>query len=283
MSIRRLLTYVLLAAPVLSGADKPADKTLEILREVGDLQDQLKAFQKSLTARLMDLDQANAEHARAAAAQAEKAVGAISDRVAKGFQDQQDQQGKTLAEVAAVGSQLHSVAGDLDTMRQAMNDLTASVSKLATQVNDLTTAVKALQAAAPAVTATQAPQISASDLWSTAETDRLGGKFELALQEYTEFVARFGDSPQAPDAQYYIGSVHYSNREWDDAVKAFDQLLQAHPDTKRAAEALYYKGDSLARSGHWPEADTTLKELRKRFPTSPLAKQSLAIKPPAVR
>jgi len=275
---RRLLTYLLIAAPALSGADKPADKTLEILREMGALQDQIKALQQSLEGKLAQLGQSNAEQMRAAAEQAAKASDALGNRLDKGLQNGQDQQNKTLAAVAGLSSQLQAVTDNLGTMREAMNDLTTSLSKLSTQVSDLTNVVKSTLVAKPAAGA--GPEISATDLFASAESDRLGGKFDLALQEYAEFATKFADGAQAPDAEYYIGSIHYSNKEWDEAVKAFDKLLQSHPDSKRVPEALYYKGDSLARLGRWPEADTTLKDLRKRFPATAVAKQSLNIKPP---
>jgi TolA-binding protein len=94
-------------------------------------------------------------------------------------------------------------------------------------------------------------------------------------------VAKFGNTGQASVAQYYIGSIHYSNQEWDEAVKAFNMLLQTYPDSKRAPESLYYKADSLARLGRSTEATDALKDLRQRFPDSPLAKQGLTVKPPA--
>ena len=73
-----------------------------------------------------------------------------------------------------------------------------------------------MQAAKPdAAAAQRSNEISATDLFANAESDRLGGKLDLALQEYTDYVAKFGDTAQAADAQYYIGSIHYSNQEWD--------------------------------------------------------------------
>jgi TolA-binding protein len=280
--VRRLLPCVLLVVPALFGADKSADnKMLEILRDVGVLQEQMKALQRSLEAKLADLGQAGAEQARAAG-EAGKSTAALGDRLQKSLQDQQDQQLKILATVAAVGAQVEAVSSDLNTMRTALNDLTGAMARLSTQVSDLNNALKSVQTSKPdAAGDPPRSEISATDLFSNAEGDRLGGKLALALQEYAQFVARFGDTGQAPDAQYYIGSIHYSNQEWDDSVKSFDVLLQTHPESKRVPEALYYKADALARLGRAQEAAETLKDLRKRFPDNPLAKRSLTVKPPA--
>jgi TolA-binding protein len=271
---------MLIAAPALSAADKTPDKTLEILRELGGLQEQIKGLEKSLEGKLAELGQANADQARTAAEQAAKTIAALSDRLRKGLQDQQDQQTKTLSAVAGLGSQLQSVSSDVGTLKEAMNDLAAAMTKLSTKVNDLASAVKSAQGPGP--TAGGRPEISATDLFANAEGDRMGGKLDLALQEYAEYVTKFGDSGQAPEALYYIGSIHYSNQEWDAAVRAFDVLLQTHPDSKKLIpEALFYKADSLARLGRWPDANQTLADLRKRFPADAMAKRSLTVKPPA--
>jgi TolA-binding protein len=272
---------VLIASPALCAADKTTETMLELLRDVGGLQEQIKGLQKSLEGKLADLSQAGAEQARLTAEQTDKSLAALSDSVHKGLQNQQDQQAKTMEAVAAVGSQVQALSDQLNTMRQALNDLTAAMSRVTTQINDLTTAVKSAQ---PVKTDTSGvtppPEVSATDLLANADGDRLGGKLDLALQEYGDYVAKFGSTPQASDAQYYIGSIHYSNQEWDEAVQAFTNLLATYPDSKRTPESLYYKADSLARLGRWPEANDTQKDLRKRFPGNPLARKGLTVKPP---
>src|ERR1035441_10239677 len=117
------------------------------------------------------------------------------------------------------------------------------MARLSTQVNDLSAALKSAQ------TVTARPEIPAADLFNRADGDRMGGKLDLALQEYSEFVARFGTDGQASDAQYYIGSIHYSDQDWDDAVKSFDVLLKTYLDIKRAPEALYYTIKQIP----WPD------------------------------
>jgi len=280
--VPRLLVFALIAAPALSGADKTTDTMLELLREVGGLQEQIKGLQKSLETKLSNLGQSGADQTRAAADQAAKATAALGDRMQKGLQDEQEQQTKTLSAVAGLGAQLQSVSGDLSTMREALNDLTSTMAKLATQVSDLTSAVKALQPPktdGPA--ATPAPVVSATDLWSSAEGDYLSGKLDLAMTEYTQYVAQFGGTAQAPDAQYRIAWIDYANQDWDAAAKAFDALVHTYPDSKKLPEALYYKADSLGRLGRWPEATETAQDLRKLFPNDPFAKRSVNIKPPA--
>ena len=279
--IRRRLIILLIAFPLLAAADKATETMLEVLREIGGLQEQIKGFQKSLEGKLADQSQTNADQLRAAAEQFAKSMAAFSDTVQKGLQRQQDQQSKIVDAIAAAGTHLQEISDQSNTTRQAVNDLSAVVSRLTTQVNDLTAAVKSIVPPKPDDhSVAEQPPISATDLFASAEGDRLGGKLDLSLAEYSDYVSKFADSPQASDAQYYIGSIHYSKQDWEDAVKAFDRLLQKYPGSRRTPESLYYKADSLARLGRSQDADSTLKELRQRFPDSPLAKQGLTAKPP---
>jgi TolA-binding protein len=89
-----------------------------------------------------------------------------------------------------------------------------------------------------------------------------------------------GDA-QASEAQYRIGWIQYSLKQWDDAAASFDHVARNYPESNRLAEALFYKGKSLVELGRWPEANDAFKLLRQRFPGTPLAQESAAIKPPA--
>ena len=111
--VRRLMIFVLAGSSTLFGADKNAQALLDLSRDVGGLQEQIKGLQKSIEARLADLSQAGAEQVRASAEQAVKSMAALSDGVQKSLQSQQDQQTRTLDAVAALGSQVQAVSDQL--------------------------------------------------------------------------------------------------------------------------------------------------------------------------
>jgi chromosome segregation ATPase len=185
------LILVLIASPALYSADKTTEALLEVLRDIGGLQEQIKALQKSLEGKLADLSQAGADEARAAAGESAKSMAAFSDGVQQTLQKQQDQQTKTLDALAAAGSQVQAISDQLGTMRQAVSDLNAAMNRLTTQVNDLTTAVKSAQAPKPdSGGAAPTPELSATDLFANAEGGRLGGKLDHALQEYSDYVTK---------------------------------------------------------------------------------------------
>ena len=119
----------------------------------------------------------------------------------------------------------------------------------------------------------------AAALFDSANGDYRTGKLPLALEGFTSYLKFYGDTPLAPDAQYYIGSIHQSLNDLEGAVKDFDALVNNYPDAKKVPDALFYKGKALMLLGRTGEATDTFKDLRKRFPTNDLAKQSLTIRP----
>ena len=273
--LRHLSLILLLAGPSLA-ADKTLDTVMrEVLRDLAGIEEQMKSLQTSLEVKLADMGQTNADRSRTAADQAAKSIATLGDRFQKTLQDQQDQQDKTLAAVAGLSSQLKTVSGELLSMREAVSDLTVTMSKLNSQMSELKTTVK--DAVTPKLEATK-PELSCSDMFTAAESDRRGGRFELAQTEYIEYVGKCAETDDAPNAQYYIGSIYYSNKVWEDAIKAFDLLAATFSDSKRVPEALWYKGDALLKLGRTLEAKPVFADLVKRFPAHPLAKQILSVK-----
>lgn len=118
--MRRLLIILLIASPLLFAADKTTETMLEVLREIGGLQEQIKGLQKSLEGKLSDQSQTNADQLRAAAEQFAKSMAAFSGSVQKSLQHQQDQQTKILDATAAAGSQLQAISDQQNTTRQAV-------------------------------------------------------------------------------------------------------------------------------------------------------------------
>lgn len=98
------------------------------------------------------------------------------------------------------------------------------------QLTDLNNAVKVMQLpAAPPPAQPGSPQvappggaepvaamppISATDLFANAQRDRSGGHYDLALQEYADYLKYYGNTSQAPSAQFYIGLIDLSC-SWD--------------------------------------------------------------------
>jgi tol-pal system protein YbgF len=128
---------------------------------------------------------------------------------------------------------------------------------------------------APAAAAVNdTPSMSASDLYANAQRDRQGGKLDLALQEFGDYVRWYGNTELAPNAQYYIASIHASQGDYDNAIREYDMVLEKYPDNNKTADAMYGKGVALARLGRRTDGAKEFQELIKRFPGNSLSGQA---------
>ena len=266
--LRRILCCILAAAPAVYSADKPNREIQELQRDVAQLQELIKLLQRSLEERIATLG-TQVQGSVEAAGKATAAAGNVQrsvDRLA------QDQAQKLATPVATLGGRMEQVSGALGTMQHGMADLTSVISKLEAKVEDLGMAVKVLQQP-PKPPEAAGPPMSATDLWTNADRDKTSGKLDLALQGFADYLKWYGGSPQADDAQYYIGSIHFTQKDYEAAVKDFETLIEKYPTSARVAEALFYKGRALTALGRGEQAAESFKEFRKRFPNHALSRQ----------
>jgi TolA-binding protein len=119
-----------------------------------------------------------------------------------------------------------------------------------------------------------APTISATDLYNNANRDRAGGKLDLALQEYMDYLRWYGNTDLAPNAQYYIAWIRASQGDYANAVRDYDAVLEKYPDNNKTPDAMYGKGVALSRMGRRTDGAREFQELIKRFPSSGLSGQA---------
>ena len=291
---RRIFACAVFAA-LLSMAAAPssaASKEIqELQRDVAQLQDQLKQLQQSQDRQLAEL-RVLVQQSLAASTDANKSVAVIQN----GFQQNlRDQEAKVVTPVVGLGTRMDQMSQDMHTVQQAVTDLTGLISKLQAQMTDLSNAVKVMSTPAPpppgatsggsadaggglapgtAPAGNSAPTISASALYDNANRDRNGGKLDLALQEYTDYLRWYGNTDLAPNAQYYIAWIHASQGDYNNAVREYDAVLEKYPDNNKTADAMYGKGIALARMGRRTEGAREFQELIQRFPTNGLAGQA---------
>jgi TolA-binding protein len=116
--------------------------------------------------------------------------------------------------------------------------------------------------------------VPAAQLYEDAQRDRSKGNLDLALDEYSKYLKWYGNTDLAPNAQYYIAWIHYSQSDYEDALKEFDLVLEKYSDNNKIPESLYYKGMTLVRLGRRTQGAEEFRELQKRFPMHDLSRQA---------
>jgi len=121
------------------------------------------------------------------------------------------------------------------------------------------------QAAVPAPTA-PAPTMSPQEAYSVAYNDYLKGNYDLAVESFKLYRQQFPESPLADNALYWIGECRYSQRKFEEAIDAFDELILKYPQGDKAAAAYLKKGLSFIELGRKPEALASLRLLVAKYP-----------------
>ena len=123
--------------------------------------------------------------------------------------------------------------------------------------------------------APQLPCMPSSDLYNAALRDRNGGNLTLSLQEFQDYLRCYGNMDMAPNAQYYIGWIHYSQGDYPTAAQDFDAVLEKYPDNNnKMPDAFYYKGLALVKMNQRTAASEEFIQLIQRFPSNSLAPQA---------
>jgi tol-pal system protein YbgF len=112
----------------------------------------------------------------------------------------------------------------------------------------------------------QAPTMSPQEAYSVAYNDYLKGNYDLAVESFKLYRQQFPESPLADNALYWIGECRYSQRKFEEAIDAFDELILSYPQGDKAAAAHLKKGLSFIELGRKPEALAALKLLVAKYP-----------------
>jgi TolA-binding protein len=114
-------------------------------------------------------------------------------------------------------------------------------------------------------------------LFKDGYRDKVAGRHDLALQQLQDYVRWFPDTGNACAAQYFIGEIHYGKGDFENAIQAFDAVLEKFPeDCSKGADAHFQKGLALAKMGQKTSAAEEFRELKRKHPTGQWATKANA-------
>jgi TolA-binding protein len=284
--------FLILLLPAASYAQRK--EFVELQRDLGLLGEQIRTLQSSLEEKIKELT-VLVQQSLDASNRSTTSVTMLE----KGLREKiQDQERSLVAPVAALGAKVDQMSVEMSAMRETVAELNAKLSRLQTQLVDLSNAVKIMQSpppppgsnpASPSAAGGPPPGISAETLYRDAYRDKLGGKNELALQQFQDYVNWFPNTDLAPSAQYFIGEIYYNQGNFEEALKAFDAVLERFPDNARVNDALLMKGRTLVKLNQRTAAAEEFRALLKRQPTGDYATKAnaelknLGLNPPGRR
>lgn len=278
MKLRRLIPAVVFVFPVICAA--ASKEIVELQRDVAQLQDQVRALQSAFDTKMATLT-TQVQLAADAATRTSTALAALQG----GIQEQLREQGKGVAvPVANLGVKIDEMSTAFQQVQNGMADVTTRLGNLEQQMKDLSNQVRTINSPAaapppgglPSGPGASAPPPDGGTLYANADRDRLGGKNDLALQEFQEYLKYYNTGPLAPNALFWIGYIHYTQGDFDDAVKEFDQVLvQFSPNTK-TPDAYFWKGMTLVKLGQRNAGAKEFHQVIKQYPGSDAASKAKA-------
>src|SRR6202047_2052954 len=179
----------------------------------------------------------------------------------KSVQDVQANSGARLdtmsTQVQGLSDNLEEIKSRLGKLNQQLVDLQNSVQSLDAKISG-TTPAPASGAANPASSTGASPSSSAGPtgpapsadtLYSTGLGDITSGKYDLARSEFEDYLKYYADTDLASNAQFYLGEIFYKQKQYVDAVAAYDKVLTAYPKSFTLGPARLRKGLALIELG----------------------------------
>jgi tol-pal system protein YbgF len=107
---------------------------------------------------------------------------------------------------------------------------------------------------------------SADNLYSNGLRDITSGKYDLARSEFQDYLRYYGSTDLAGNAQFYLGEIAYSQKNYDQAVIEYDKVLTAYSHSFKVAPARLKKALANIELGQKATGVRELREIVKRYP-----------------
>ena len=188
------------------------------------------------------------------------------------------------------GARLDTMSTQLQGLSDNLEEIKSRIGKLNQQLVDVQSAVQSIDAkvnggggSAPAgstpATGTSAPPPSGSGsspsassapsadtLYSNGLRDITSGKYDLARSEFQDYLKYYGTTDLASNAQFYLGEIAYSQKQYQDAASEYEKVLTNYPKSFKLAPALLKKGMALVELGQKTAGIRDLRDVIKRYP-----------------
>lgn len=212
------------------------------------------------------------------------------------------------------GSRLDTVGSQVQALSDNLQDIQARVGKLSQQMTDMQGILQSLDAkvsssspstmpggttttpppggappsanSAPPTGGGNAPPMSPSSssgppmsselLYANALRDFTGGKYDLARQEFSDYLRYFRTNDLASNAQFYLGEIDYVMGNYPEAISSYDKVLVNYPKSYKLAASLLKKSEAELAIGEKASGTRNLREVVRRFPGTDEARRATA-------
>jgi tol-pal system protein YbgF len=200
---------------------------------------------------------------------------------------------------AASGARLDTMGTQVQGLSDNVADLQARLGKLDQKLTDVQNTLQNVDsklaapppaavppAASPAASSApgpgappmpaSAPPPSSDVLYSNGLRDINGKHYDLAIQEFSDYLRYYGDTDLASNAQFYLGEIAFMQNQFQQALDAYNKVITDYPKSFKTASARMRKGFCLAELGQKAAAIRELRTVVRQYPGTDEAKRSSA-------
>jgi len=106
--------------------------------------------------------------------------------------------------------------------------------------------------------------------------DFTGGKYDLAKQEFSDYMTNFPTNDLASNAQFYLGEIDYAQGNYKVAIVSYTKVIAQYPRSFKVAASQLKKAQAEIKLGNKQAGIRDLHEVVRKYPGSDEARQAQA-------
>jgi tol-pal system protein YbgF len=291
-TLRNRLLAAVMFAVILASTPAPAraasKEIIELQTQVQQLLDMVQRLQSTLDGR-MGLLQHQIEQTAESTSQMAATVNALQSKI-------NTQSDATSGKLDAVSGQVQSLNDSVDELKSRIAKLDKSIQDLQTQLQNIQTPPAGATPApgtptatppdgsAPPVPGSAAPPMAAvpaanpapplKETFQAGVRDYNAARYAVAAGEFQDVLHYYPLDDLAGTAQFYLGEIAYHQKNYAEAVKAYNAVLEGFSGSPKAPAAQLRKGLALLELGKKDAGIHELRLLIQRYPQTPEAAQA---------
>jgi tol-pal system protein YbgF len=117
-------------------------------------------------------------------------------------------------------------------------------------------------------------QNAADEAYKAAYGDYTRGNFELAAQQFQDYLSRYPDSPRVAESHFYLAECQFAEERFLEAAGEYQKVVRDFPASRLAPAAYLKMGRSYVQLEERSLAEKAFRTLIEKHPTSEEAKQA---------
>ena len=107
---------------------------------------------------------------------------------------------------------------------------------------------------------------SGETLYNNALNDVLTRKYDLAKQEFRDYLRYYPTGPYVSNAYYYLGEVDRTEQHYDEAIDNYSIVISKYPDSFKLPSAYFQRGVAYLAINKKTQGIADLRAVVRRFP-----------------